>query len=83
MSGRDFGEYAALRRLRRREIVVAEWRIGDDRNAVLFAPRNHGVLDRALLEMIEHLIADNALTVRGLHPIDFLEIVGVEIADAP
>ena len=41
------------------------------------------MLDRPFLQMVEHLIARDALAGRGLHPIDFLQIVGVEIADAP
>ena len=64
-----------------RKIVVAERRVGDHRDAMLLAPRDHRVLDRALLQMIEHLIAgDLALAGDGEH---FVEIVGVEIADAP
>src|SRR5882672_6488637 len=42
---------------RRREIVVAERRIGDHRDAMLLAPWDDSVFDRALLQMIKHLIA--------------------------
>src|SRR6476661_5721560 len=42
------------------KIVVAERRVCDDSDATLLAPRDHRMLDRALLEMIEHLIARDA-----------------------
>ncbi len=42
---------------RRRKIVVTERRIGHDGDAMLFAPRDHRVLDGALLQMVEHLVA--------------------------
>ena len=66
---------------RRRKIIVTERRIGDDRDAVLLAPRDHRVLDGALLQMIEHLVAGD-LALAGDRQ-QFVEIVGVEIADAP
>ena len=67
--------------VRSRKIIVTERRIGDHRDAVLLAPRNHRVLDRALLQVIQHLIAgDLALAGNRQH---LVEIVGVEIADAP
>ena len=66
---------------RRRKIIVAERRIGDDRDAVLLAPRNHRVLDRAFLQMIEHLVAGDPALARDRE--QFVEIVGIEIADAP
>ena len=52
-----FSAAPCRRRWRRRKIVVAERRIGDDGDAVPLAPRDHRVLDRALLQMIEHLVA--------------------------
>ena len=60
---------------------MAERRIGDDGNAVLLAPRDHRVLDRAFLQMIEHLVAGDLALARDRQ--QFVEIVGVEIADAP
>src|SRR6478735_2182270 len=67
--------------VRRRKIIVAERRIGDDGNAVALAPRDHPVFDRALLQMIEHLVAGDLALARDRQ--QFAEIVGVEIADAP
>ena len=60
---------------------MAERRIRDDGDAVLFTPGNHRVLDGALLQMIEHLIAGDPALARDFQ--DLAEIVGVEIADAP
>ena len=66
---------------RRRKIIVTERRIGDHRDAVLLAPRNHRMLDRAFLQMIEHLVAGDLAFACNVQ--QFVEIVGVEIADAP
>ena len=53
---------------------MAERRIGDDGDAVLLAPRDHRVLDRALLQMIEHLVAGDLALARDIE--QFVEIVG-------
>src|SRR5438045_5877394 len=66
---------------RTREIVVAEWRVSHHRDAVLLAPRKHGVLDRALVQVIQHLVAGDL--ARARHRRDFIEIARIEIADAP
>src|SRR5580704_10973841 len=63
------------------KIIVTERRIGHYRNAVLGAPRNHRVLDGTLLQMIEHLIAGDLARAGNIK--HFVEIVAVEIADAP
>src|SRR5712691_10701668 len=60
---------------------MAEWRIGDDSNTMLLTPRDHGVFDRALLHMIEHLVASDLALARDRKQLT--EIVAVEIADAP
>ena len=60
---------------------MAERRIGDHRDAVLLAPRDHRMLDRALLQMIEHLVAGDLALAGNLQHL--VEIIGVEIADAP
>ena len=60
---------------------MAERRIGDDGDAMPLAPRDHRVLDRAFLQMIEHLVAGDLALARDIE--QFVEIVGVEIADAP
>ena len=74
-------QHLAALAARRREIVVAERRIGNDGDAMLLAPRDHGVLDRAFLQMIEHLVAGDLALAR--HRVQIIEIVDIEIADAP
>ena len=65
----------------RGKVIVAERRIGHHGGTMLLAPRNYRVLDRALLQMIKHLVAgDPALAGDIKH---FIEVVGIEIADAP
>src|SRR6202044_1954448 len=66
---------------RRWEIIVAERRIGDHRDAVLPAPWDHRMLDGAFLQMIEHLVAGD-LALAG-HRQQLTEITAIEIADAP
>ena len=65
----------------RKSAGVAERAIGDDRDAVLFAPWGHAMLDRALTQVIQHLVASRL--GRPRNPADLVEIVHVEIADAP
>jgi hypothetical protein len=60
---------------------VTEWTIGDHGDAIAFAPWDHRVLDRALAQMVEHLVADRMACPSD--PVDFDEIVNIEIADAP
>src|SRR5207302_5871795 len=81
MRVRDRLQRFARLAVRRGKIIVAERRIGDDRDAVALAPRDHAMLDRAFLQMIEHLIAGDLAPARDRE--QFVEIVGVEIADAP
>ena len=57
-------QHRARLALRSRKIIVTERRIGHHRSAVLPAPRNHRVLDRALLQMIEHLVAGDLALAR-------------------
>src|SRR5581483_8537381 len=59
----------------RRKVIVAERRIGDDGDTMARAPRNHGVFDRALLQMIEHLVAGD-LAFAG-HGENFVEVVSI------
>ena len=60
---------------------MTEGAIANDRDAVLLAPGNHGLLDPTLLQMIEHLVAcEPALTGDAL---GLLEIGYVKIAHAP
>ncbi len=81
MRGGNILQHFATLAARRGEIIVTERRVGDYRCAVLLAPRNHRMLDRALLQMIEHLIAGDLALAGNLEHL--VEIVGVEIADAP
>jgi hypothetical protein len=59
---------------------VAKRRISDDGNAMIFAPRKNPVLDCALCEIVEDLIADGAdLVANGP---DLFKISYIEVADA-
>src|SRR5579871_6792301 len=49
-------EHLARLALCLRKIVMAKRRIGDHRDLVLLAPRDHRVLEGALFQMIEHLL---------------------------
>ena len=63
----DLGEHPAARRPRTDEAVMPERAVGDDGDAVRLAPRHDGVLDGALLQMVEHLVAGDA-AVAGDRP---------------
>ena len=60
---------------------MAERTVGDDRDAVLLAPGEHGVLDGAFLEMVEDLVAGDAACAGD--PQGLLEVRNIEIAHAP
>ena len=77
----DLLEQRALAAAGGREIVVAERRIGHHRNTMRLAPRDHRVLDGALLQMIQHLIAGDFAGACDVEHL--LEIARVKIADAP
>jgi hypothetical protein len=77
--GGDFLEHAAALRARAWKVPVTERTVGDHSDAVLLTPRDHGVLDRALLQMVENLIADK--TTRDL-PCLF-KVGDIEIAHTP
>src|SRR6516225_8792852 len=66
---------------RRRKIAVAKRRVGDHRDTMPLAPWNHRMLDGPLIEVIEHLVAGNLAFTGNVE--NLVEIVGVEIADAP
>ena len=65
----------------RKSASVTKRAIGDHGDAVVLAPRDHRMLDRPLTQMVEHLIAGWMACPRN--PLDFVEIVHIEIADAP
>ena len=54
---RDLVEQTPTRSPRPRKIIMAEGTVGNHGDAVLFAPGDHTVLDRALLQMVENLVA--------------------------
>src|SRR3569623_2055665 len=66
---------------RRRKIIVPKRRISRHRDAMRLAPWDHRMLDGALLQMIKHLIAGDVALACNV--INLLQIVGIEIADAP
>src|SRR5690606_8250191 len=53
----DFLQFPAPRRGWSRKVPVAEWAVGDDGDIVARAPGNDGVLDGALLKVVEYLVA--------------------------
>lgn len=60
---------------------MAEGAVGDQGDAVALAPGQHGVLDRALLQVVEHLVASDA--ARPGDGERFLQVGDVEVAHAP
>ena len=81
MRARHLRQHAAARACRRRKIARAERAIGGDRHPVPRAPGQHGMFDRALPQMIQHLIARDPPGTAG--PRDVLQRRHIEIADAP
>ena len=77
----DLLQHAAAGRGRAGKPAVAEGAVGDDGDVVLLAPGDDRMLDGALLEMIEHLVAGDLALADDVERL--VEIVGVEIADAP
>ena len=66
-------QHLAALAARGRKIIMSERRIGDDGDTVLLAPRDDRVLDRALLQMVEHLVAGDLALARDIE--QFVEIV--------
>ncbi len=64
--------------------VMAERAVAGDGDAVRLAPGDHRMLDVALAEMVEHLVAGDApAPATVLAAVGLVEVVGVEIAHAP
>src|SRR5262245_3903423 len=61
--------------------TLSEWAVCDHRDPVRRAPGNHGVLDSALLQIVEDLVADNAAFPGDREGL--LQIALVEVADPP
>jgi len=74
-------EYAASHGPRPREIIMTEGAVSDHSDAMLFAPGDHGVLDRTLLQVVEDLVSGK-MPVPG-NPSDRVEFTHVEVTDAP
>src|SRR6056297_544946 len=63
------------------KVILPEWAIGNERDAIFTAPRNNTMLRVTFAKMIERLIAGNLF--RSTQQAGrFLKVVGVEIADA-
>ena len=63
------------------KIAVTEGAVGRHRDAVLLAPRKYRMLNGALLQIIEHLIAGKRHV--GVDRSQILQVTHVEITDAP
>src|SRR5438046_1728197 len=64
--GSDLRQHPAPSRARMRKIAMPEWTVGHDGDVMGLAPGEHSVFDRALLEMVEDLVAgDPALPGDG------------------
>lgn len=59
VSLRDLREEAAGRRVLPWKIAMPERTVCREADMVLLAPGQYGMFDRAFLQMVEHLIADN------------------------
>ena len=77
----DLLQHAAARRARVGEAAMAERAVGNHRDAMVLAPGQHGVLDRALLQMVEDLVAGDPALAAGFP--GGIEVGHVEVADAP
>ncbi len=77
MRTRDVRKYATSGRMQIRKAAMSERAVRRDSDAVLLAPRQHSMLDGALLQIIEDLIAGQAAGPRyfpGLFEIRHSEI---------
>jgi len=67
--------------LTRQATVAAEGTVGHHRHTVSFAPWQHGMLDGALLQVIEDLVAGGVVLARN--GADLLEVGYIEVAHTP
>src|SRR5579859_3603899 len=77
----DLAEHASARRPGGRETAGAERAVGDERDLVARAPWQDRVLDAALVEVIEHLIAGDLAGSGDRQRL--VELADVEVTDAP
>ncbi len=75
----DFRQQAATTTLRRRKRIVAERAVGHHGDVVALAPRDYLVFNRALLQVIEHLVARQFAGADDAQRL--VEIIDIEIAD--
>src|SRR5258708_2796990 len=81
MRGGDLLQQRPAGRARAGKISMTERAVGDHGGAVLLAPRNDAVLDGALAQMVEDLVAGRMLVAGDRAHL--VEIGHVEVADAP
>src|SRR5262249_27235970 len=79
--GGDLLQHAASGRVRAGEAALTERRVADHWDVMPLAPRQHVMLDRALLQMVEDLIAYGP-AFDSEFP-DFFQVGRVEVAHAP
>jgi hypothetical protein len=75
----DFLKYSAAGGVWARKLTMTERAISDNCNIVLDTPWEHSVFNRALLQVIEDLIADERICDAP----SFFQVGLVEVADAP
>src|SRR4051812_33526100 len=81
MRQRDFVQDTAAFAVASRELAMTKGTVRHDRDRALLAPRNDGVLNGALAQMVEDLVTHHPARPRD--GLGFFEIGNVEIADAP
>ena len=81
MCSGNFLKDAASSCARTRKAPVTKWAVGNHSDTVLLTPRNYGVLDRPLPQMVEDLIADETVLTSNLP--DRFQVGHIEVAHAP
>ena len=79
--GGDLLEYAIAVGARSWKAPVSERAVGNDGDAVPLAPRDHGALHRALLQVVKNLVADEATPTANVPC--FFKIGHIEVAYTP
>ena len=81
MPRRDFFQhFAALAARSGKAARMPERRISDHRDVMFLAPRRHRMLDSALIEMVENLVARDPSRRDAMR---LFQIIDIEVADAP
>src|ERR1700722_16823994 len=76
----DLRQQTAAGTVNARELSVPEWRISYDRNLFLRALRKQPYLDAPIFEMIQHLVARQALVFQRVSRT--LQFLHIEVADS-